>query len=778
MRALFSKIRGRSPTELAFRGRQAASRGLEIVELMLGRSPTYEDRAFGELNIQQTFQSIRGPISSPRAIATAIGSADVQFLEAARRLVVDLRRGSVSLLGHGPLFVGNPPQWHREPVRDVEVPRRHWSKIDHLNVSQVGDHKVLWELNRLQYLLVPAFLWLLNQEQECLELVQTHLASWLCENPPRIGVNWRSSLEVGLRAITLCWLIWMLPVSAWQPDLRRRLERALELHAIHIESYLSTYSSPNTHLTGEGLALFYLGTLFQGSPGARRWRIKGALILEGCADRHVLADGIYFEQASQYHRYTAEIYLHYLLLADSTAWMVSPKVRMALTGLLEALRTITDGAGFMPLIGDDDGGLLFPVDHRRPDDVKGLLLAGAVTLDRRDLIEGLEPSPAMAYWLCGTESTTRLLAKGRVAPVWRNIHFDRGGIAVLRDGWDDQAAVAVIDAGPHGAISCGHSHADALAMTLAIGTSALFVDRGTSTYSGQKRDVFRSTISHNTFEIDGEPSALTAGPFRWISVPPAAQGVVYSNDRWSGFRGSARGHVGTGNPSIHRRVVLHERAGSWLVWDVAERSGATGGVVRWQLASGLKARVAGSVAVMISSGRGRLLATLFAPLSRRITVQDRDISMRHGNVLSAPVIELHVGRSLESVTLLIPGTDQDRLCIESIPSFWSWRDARGVHRIACASHSSEESITHAGLVLNAQLSWWIEPAGGGQRGRECFGPDLAVAAIGLRDLKAADGMSAAVEFNGACDDMVALERRSGRWGKMTVVTPSRCGAPI
>src|SRR4029077_6884589 len=99
-----------------------------------------------------------------------------------------------------------------------------------------------------------------------------HLESWLAEDSPRWGVNWVSSLEVAYRAIAWWLLLWMLHRVPWRPDLRMRLVNSLELHARHVERYLSTYFSPNTHLTGEALGLFYVGTVLPDSSHARRWR--------------------------------------------------------------------------------------------------------------------------------------------------------------------------------------------------------------------------------------------------------------------------------------------------------------------------------------------------------------------------------------------------------------------------------------------------------------------------------------------------------------------------
>jgi hypothetical protein len=48
------------------------------------------------------------------------------------------------------------------------------------------------------------------------------------------------------------------------------IERSLYAQGRHIESYLSTYFSPNTHLTGEALGLYYLGTCLPELECARR----------------------------------------------------------------------------------------------------------------------------------------------------------------------------------------------------------------------------------------------------------------------------------------------------------------------------------------------------------------------------------------------------------------------------------------------------------------------------------------------------------------------------
>lgn len=694
--------RRRSIAEVALRGRQAVTRRIERLQAWRAGFPSYDHYDSVVVpDLYQTFPSLGPEGAGPSRIARAIADMDVSTLDALRRQSDALEDGRVELLGHGSLHIGSAPNWHREPVLGLEVPRLHWSRIDHLDTNLVGDHKVLWELNRLQYLVAPAFCWLVDRDRRRIEFIERHLNSWLKENPPRLGVNWASSLEVAYRAIAWCWLLWLLRDAPWQDALRERLAAALEISGRHIERYLSTYFSPNTHLTGEALGLFYIGTILPGSVHSSRWRRKGAEILEAWVDRHVLADGVYFEQSTQYHRYTTEIYLHYEMLSRGTAWRISPRVRLALFRLFDVLRAVTDGAGFIPLSGDDDGGFLLPFDHRRPDDVGSLLLCGAVALDRPDLIAGIRSSSAMAYWLCGLQSTDWLLQEPARSPDWRDMYFPNGGTAVLRDGWEARDAVAVIDAGPHGFGSCAHGHADALAMTLSVGAQALFVDRGTFTYSGAERNQFRATASHNTLEIDGESGVEPTEPFRWRDIPPRAQGTVYASRGWSGFVGVAPGHAGA-RPSEHHRRTLHLRHGGWLILDRGSRRGARTAIVRWQLAPGLDVQRIGPFALCIVSGE-RLVATLFALLCKRVDVGSRTVSQRLGHQTVAPVIELDLGPALEAMTVVIPaheGYDAPVLETgEASGTYWNWQDHLGRHRISLGKPSvpANLGLTQSGL---------------------------------------------------------------------------------
>ena len=76
--------------------------------------------------------------------------------------------------------------------------------------------------------------------------------------------------------------------DSFTPDLFHKALKFLYLHGRHIEKYLSTYYSPNTHLTGEALGLYYLGTQLPFFERSGQWRKLGEDILLAELDRQVL----------------------------------------------------------------------------------------------------------------------------------------------------------------------------------------------------------------------------------------------------------------------------------------------------------------------------------------------------------------------------------------------------------------------------------------------------------------------------------------------------------
>jgi hypothetical protein len=773
------RLKGRSFAELRLRGVQAINARVERVRIQANLPSFPDSHGARSLEARSLFDGLldhsRAGSDSVQRTAMALAADDQSLTASLRRSAEDIRAGRICLMGLGPLSLGNPPDWHREGASGIVAPRLHWSRIPYLDPATVGDHKIVWEVNRHQYLLVPALLWNMEGRAEDFTLVQSHLASWLEENPISLGVNWCSSLEVAYRAITWCWLLSLLPESLWSQDVRQRLIRALEHHGRHIERYLSYYFSPNTHLTGEALGLLYVGHVLPESCFARRWRDLGAHILESWLQKQVYDDGIYFEQSAQYQRYTAEIYLHYLRISESNGREPLATLRSSLSKQFDVLRAIAAGQGAMPLIGDDDGGALLPIDHRSPEDLRGLLLAGATALNRPELVAPGEVHPAMAYWLCGVEATKKILALADATPPVGTRYFAQGGLAVIRDNGSIDSAVAVIDAGRHGRLNCGHAHADALSCTLALGEQPLFIDRGTLTYVGAERNEFRSTASHNTLEFDGESSVEPLGPFQWGPRPRRPTAAIRDCNEMTIFRGMAWGHAGTAEASTHSRVIVHAPAGAWVFLDRGVRSQHSRVVLRWQLAPGLATSRAGGGAFDVIDSRGDPVAHVALPVASTVRAEVRDVSLRYGKRCSAVVLEALADEHFRVVSLILPATslptigsirenvDVEGNSLKLLP----WKDAFGDHRIALPKNPGA-TFLHAGWEAEADLLWCVKRNSDPTAAR--WQPDLVVA-IGARRL-VPPGSAAVLGLDSELtgNDLV-ISNASGSWTIVSLNDP-------
>jgi hypothetical protein len=643
LRHKLRKLRGRSAAELRVRGVQALHTQAERVGLAAQRRvPT--DQAFFRLlnrahlktappsavNLLAHFRTRTTPVfcaaftdaDATRAILRRRFGAESESLLARAQAI---KAGKFDLLGQRGLDFGTPVDWQLEPMSGARAPLVHWSEIDFLDPRVAGDKKFTWELNRHQHFLTLGRAYWHTGDEAYAATFAAHAAAWLDANPPKLGINWASSLEVAFRAISWLWALYFFKdAPALTPALYLRLLKSIYTHARHIETYLSTYFSPNTHLTGEALGLYYIGTLLPEFKRAAHWRTLGARILIEQLDRQVKPDGVYFEHSTYYQRYTADFYTHFLLLArahneplPATDWR---KLEAKLSALLEYLMYVTRPDGTTPYIGDDDGGRLAPLDDRAPDDFRATLAAGAVLCARGDFKYVAGDAPESLLWLFGPAGLQAYDALTPHAPTAESRAFPDGGYYVLRDGWTRAANYMLIDGGPHGAaaINYGHAHADALAFDLAAAGRTLLVDPGTFTYTGARaeRDRFRSSPAHNTLSVDGASSSVPAGPFRWQHVAHACPSAWHSHPRFDYFAGTHDGYARLAGHKQYERAVLFLKHDYWLIRDRVLATGTHNYELNFHFAPDVEPLVetsadTSSVRVMADGATALALCTFF-----------------------------------------------------------------------------------------------------------------------------------------------------------------------
>jgi len=579
-----------------------------------------------------------------------------------------IRSGRFDLLGYRGLSFGDPIDWRLDPVSGRRSPLVHWSRLDPLDPAAAGDCKVVWELNRHQWLVRLGQAFRLTGDETHAVLSARLLAGWLTENPPGLGINWASSLEVALRLVSWSWALHLLRDSrALTPDLFLEMLGAIHDHAAHIERYLSRYFSPNTHLTGEALGLFYAGAIFPELPGAARWRTLGSSLLVEESGRQVLPDGVHFELSTCYHVYTIDILLHFLVLAGRCGLEVPAGVSRTVQRMLDFLLAVRRPDGSIPPIGDGDGGLLLPLARRRPEEALSLFSIGAALFRRPDYAWAARgPSPE-TVWLLGPEGLAAFesLQPEQPAPPPSRL-FPEGGYAVMADGWAPDAHHLIFDVGPLGCpVSGGHGHADLLSLQISAFGKQFVTDPGTCCYTPEPRwrDHFRGTSAHSTVVIDGQGQAEPAGPFSWRARPRARLRRFTSDAGFDFADADHDAYARLADPMIHRRRVLFARGRYWLVVD--DLLGAADHTVelRFQFAPMVVTVAPDLWARAWGCGRHDLHVRPFASVPLEAEVRERQdtpiegwIAPAYGSRAGAPalVYRARTRLPLRIVTLLLP----------------------------------------------------------------------------------------------------------------------------
>jgi hypothetical protein len=506
--------------------------------------------------------------------------------------------GRYDLLGYRDLTLGNPPDWHADVVHDRQASLAHWTAVPYLD-PQYGDHKIIWETNRHQHFPALGSAYWLTDDRRYREAFIAQLEDWLRANPPLRGSNWSSMLELGLRAVSWTWAVEFFAAGAeddptpWLVDLFIALDRQLT----HVAHNLSTYFSPNTHLTGEALALYSVSTAFPELRHSRGRAAAGREILLREVRNQVREDGGHVELSAHYHRYSTDFYLLALMVARNSGDAAAAAFEQTARKQSAYLRTIADDRGRLPLLGDDDGGQLFHFGSSVPADASVTLSTAASLLEDQSL--SVTPATVETWWILGRAPAA---AASGSATRWPSRVLPESGYLVSRS---PNGGHLVFDAGPHGFLNGGHAHSDALSVVLTVAGEPLLIDPGTGTYTmdSEVRDRFRSSRMHNTVVLDGEEHATPKGPFHWQTRADARFLVTRVEPKFDFAVGTHGGYRSPG----HMRAVLALHGVGWLIVDRIVPSGSTEAQAWWHFHPDWHVAVHGGT-VELHHGTGRRLA--------------------------------------------------------------------------------------------------------------------------------------------------------------------------
>jgi uncharacterized heparinase superfamily protein len=545
----------------------------------------------------------------------------------------------VDFLGSGLVDLGAEIDWHRDFKSGYRWPQRFYQDIEVTRLDDESDAKVPWELSRGHQLLTLARAARIFEEERYAAELERQLESWLDANPPGVGINWVTPMEVGIRSVNLVWAVATL--EEWRPldaQLRERLVASLRWHGRHIEANLEgTPYLRSNHYLGDILGLLVLGSVLSGEPAASRWSAFARREFEREIVRQVHEDGVSFEASLAYHGLVFEMLLVAAFVGAWAGTPLSSEFHERLRRMAEVSQSVRHSSGRIPLFGDQDSGRILPEGFARPPTHDNLLwLAAAVGGSTKPFHGPVHPEVA---WTLGVDQWRRT-AELTLAPRATQAAFRDGGIYVLRS---DRTHVVVRcgDVGQSG--SGGHSHNDVLSYELSVDGVPLIVDSGTYAYTFdvEARNAFRSTRAHNTVLVDGA-EIHQIDPTRVFELRRFARPKVevcrLSGDTLE-LVGSHDGYRRLADPVVHRRSFsLTLDGGELTVRDDLVGTGTHLLESFVHFAPGSSLRRMNDSSYEVQSGAARATISFTGVDVDELSVEEGFVSGRYGVRERAPVL--------------------------------------------------------------------------------------------------------------------------------------------
>lgn len=183
-----------------------------------------------------------------------------------------------------------------------------------------ADVKVPWELARMQYLVQYVYAYILAENMEKGQYVQEfqdEILDFIAQNPPRYGVNWRCTMDVGIRVAN-----WLMAYDLFcslgvrfSDEFNGILAESVYDHGRHIIHNLE-YSPQLTfnHYLSDIGGLLFVAMHMESSSETDAWLAFAVQELATEMNKQFHADGSNFEASTSYHCLSTEIMLHCSML--------------------------------------------------------------------------------------------------------------------------------------------------------------------------------------------------------------------------------------------------------------------------------------------------------------------------------------------------------------------------------------------------------------------------------------------------------------------------------
>lgn len=414
----------------------------------------------------------------------------------------------------------------------------------------VKDNELRWQLHRHYWFIPLAKCYYTTGDAKYIDAWMDQYTDWVKKNPldgvERLKAAGASAAEIAAEKENIRF--------AWRPmEAGRRLqdlltEFALTIHSPrftprflnlflrtyrqHADHILHNYSKQGNHLLFEAQRMLFAGIYFPEFREAQEWRRSGIKILNREIGVQVYPDGMQFELDFGYHIAAIDIFLKALGMARANGYEGEfPASYIETVGKMTAVTW----------------NLLFP-DWSNP------MFGDTKSHDKSSLQRQFRswskvfPGDKQLQWFA-TECR-----KGAL-PDYTSQQFPESGFYVLRTGWDKNATVTVVKAGPP---AFWHNQPDNGTFEYWRRGRNFFPDSGSYVYGGDsavlaQRNWFRQTRVHNTVTLDDRDLEKTDSKLLLWDATPELTTLVTENPSYEGL--------------THRRAMFFTGEGLLVIAD-------------------------------------------------------------------------------------------------------------------------------------------------------------------------------------------------------------------
>ena len=526
--------------------------------------------------------------------------------------------------------LGKNINWNQDFKSGFIWENKFYKKIKVVDLNNDADVKVPWELSRFQHIFtLGKSYWITNDKKYYLEF-RNEVLDWIEKNPIYMTVNWTCTMDVSIRAIN--WIFgYFLFKDLIDEDnnFLKNLNNSLYNHGRYIiENLEKGLGYANNHYLSDLNGLVFLGLYFRklNNNEVNHWIKIGIKELKKEMFIENNYDGSNYETSTSYHRLVTELMFYPMYLCELNNINFNEDYKKRLKKMFEFMGKITKSNGTYPLIGDvDNGRLVILSDYYnwRINDCRHIVSVGGEYFNNQFLKEVGASNIEDKLWINDSNKNYKenFYKKSN--------EFSEGGYYLLQN----EDIYCLIKAGELSVKGVGgHSHNDQLAFELNILGEDFIVDAGTGVYTADKdiRNLFRSTIIHNTVAINGiEQNYFDENNLFSMLEQTFSKCLKFSDTEFEGEHYGYLKKVGT----IHnRKITLEEN--KLVIFDSLENQN---GIISLNLALGVNIQEREKEIILENNNKKVILKLQ----DKNYKIIDSFISQKYGEIKESKRIEIY-----------------------------------------------------------------------------------------------------------------------------------------